>query len=152
MSDRLYRVLFWVGIIALAIFAVSLLQGILVPFAAAFAIAYLLGPAVDRLESLGVRRGLASLVLLIAFLLALGFVLVLIVPLVQGQFVRLLERFPDLVSGAQQQFGNLMQLLRRHLPAAEAAKVRDVVSQEIGDVVAGSPACYRAWSPAALRF
>jgi predicted PurR-regulated permease PerM len=98
---------------------VALLQGVLVPFAAAFAIAYLLRPAVDRLEALGVRRSMASLAVLLAFLLALSFVLVLIVPLVQGQIARLLERFPSLVSAAQQLFGNLMQLMRRHLPAAD---------------------------------
>jgi predicted PurR-regulated permease PerM len=136
VSPRRYRALFWIGIIALVVVAVALLQGVLVPFAAAFAIAYLLRPAVDRLEALGVRRSMASLAVLLAFLLALSFVLVLIVPLVQGQIARLLERFPSLVGAAQQLFGNLMQLMRRHLPAAEAAKVRDVVSGEIGDAVA----------------
>jgi predicted PurR-regulated permease PerM len=136
VSPRLQRALFWVAILALAVLAVALLQGVLVPFAAAFVIAYLLGPAVDRLEALGLRRSVASLAVLVAFLLALGFVLVLIVPLIEGQIAHLIERFPGLVSAAQEQFGNFMQLLRRHLPAAEAAKVRDVVSQKIGDAVA----------------
>jgi predicted PurR-regulated permease PerM len=106
-----------------------------VPFAAAFAIAYLLLPAVDRLERYGTRRGLASLAVLVAFLLGLALVLVLIVPLVQGQIVHLLTRIPGLVSAAQEQFAHFMQLLRAHLPAAEAAKVRDVVSDKIGDAI-----------------
>lgn len=135
MSPRLYRALFWFGVAAAGIVVLALLQGILVPFAAAFAIAYLLRPAVDRLQSYGVRRTLASLAVLAAFLLGLALVLVLIVPLVQGQFAHLLARFPGLVSVAQDQFGHFMQLLRSHLPAAEAAKVRDVVSNKIGDAV-----------------
>jgi predicted PurR-regulated permease PerM len=135
VSPRLYRAPFWVGIAVLVILAVALLQGVLVPFAAAFAMAYLLCPAVDRLEAFGARRSLASLAVLVAFLVAFGFVLVLIVPLVEGQIARLIERLPGLVGAAKEQFGNLMQLLRRHLPAAEAAKVRDVVSDKIGDAV-----------------
>jgi predicted PurR-regulated permease PerM len=135
VSPRLYRALFWTGLIAVVILAVALLQGILVPFAAAFTIAYLLYPAVDRLQALGLRRSMAALAVLVAFLFALGFVLVLIVPLVEGQIARLLERFPGMVSAVQEQFGNFMQLLRRHLPAAEAAKARDIVSGQIGDAV-----------------
>lgn len=136
MSPRLGRALFWVGAVLAVLVAVVLLQGVLVPFAAAFAIAYLLRPAVDRLERLGTRRSLASLTVLAAFLLGFAFVIVLILPLVQGQIVRLVARFPGLVGAAQEQFGYFMQLLRSHLPAAEAAKVHDVVSDKIGDAVA----------------
>ena len=135
MTPRLYRALFWVGIVAAAIVVVALLQGVLAPFAAAFAIAYLLRPAVDRLEFWGLGRGLASLAVLLVFLLGLALVLVLIVPLVQGQIVHLLARFPDLVSAAQALFGNFVRLLRSHLPAAEADKVYNVVSNRIGDAV-----------------
>jgi predicted PurR-regulated permease PerM len=135
VSPHTYRTVFWVGVVALLVLAVALLQGILMPFAAAFAIAYLLCPAVDRLEAWGVRRGLASLTVLIAFLFGVSLVLVLIVPLVQGQIERLLARFPGIVNAAQEQFGNFMELLRSRLPEAEAAKVREVVSEKIGDAV-----------------
>jgi predicted PurR-regulated permease PerM len=133
---RLYRLLFWTGIVALVVFAAALLQGVLAPFAAAFALAYLLCPPVDRLEAAGLRRGLASLAVVMVFLLAVALVLVLIVPLVQGQIVHLLQRLPGLVNTSQEQFAHLMQLLRRHLPAVEAEKVRDVVSTKLGNVVA----------------
>lgn len=135
MTPRLYRALFWVGVTAAALVVVALLQGILVPFAAALAIAYLLRPAVDWLEFRGLGRGLASLAVLLIFLLGLALVLVLIVPLVQAQIVHLLARFPGLVSAAQEQFGNFTRLLRSHLPAAEANQVYNVVSSRIGDAV-----------------
>ncbi len=82
------------------------------PFAAAFVIAYLLDPLVGRVETRGISRGLASLIVLLGFLLGVGLVLVLLFPLVQGQIARLLARFPGLVSAAQDQLANLMQLLR----------------------------------------
>ena len=135
MTPRLSRALFWAGMIAGAFVVVALLQGILAPFAAAFAIAYLLRPAVDWLEFRGLGRGLASLAVLLIFLLGLALVLVLIVPLVQAQIVHLLARFPGLVSAAQEQFGNFTRLLRSHLPAAEANQVYNVVSSRIGDAV-----------------
>src|SRR5258708_16415506 len=80
-----------------------------------------------------ISRGLASLMILLGFLLGVGLIVFLLVPLVQGQIVRLVARFPGLVGAAQDQFGNLMQLLRSHLPEQEAAKVREDVCDEIGE-------------------
>jgi predicted PurR-regulated permease PerM len=125
--------LFWVSVFVVLILTFALLQGVVMPFAAAFVIAYLLGPLVARLETWGISRGLASLIVLLGFLLGVGLILVLLVPLVQAQIVRLLARFPGLVSTAQDQFGNLMQLLRSHLPEEDAAKVRAAVGEKIGD-------------------
>jgi predicted PurR-regulated permease PerM len=135
VSPQVYRVLLWVGVVAFVILAFVLLQGVLMPFIAAFVIAYLLGPLVDRLESWGVGRGLASLIVLLGFLFCVGLVLFLLVPLVEQQLVRLVARFPSLVRAAQDQFGNLMELLRSHLPEEEAAKVREAVSAKIGDAL-----------------
>jgi predicted PurR-regulated permease PerM len=135
VSPRVTHVLFWVTLAALAILAVALLRGILMPFVASFVLGYLLAPLVDRVASWGLRRSFASLAVLGAFLLALALVLLLIVPLVQGQIVLLVDRMPRLVGLAQQQFGDAMRLLQTHLPAAEVAKVRDLVNDKVDDVV-----------------
>jgi predicted PurR-regulated permease PerM len=129
-------VLFWLGVFVVLVLAFALLQGVLMPFAAAFVIAYFLDPLVDRLQMWRISRGLASLMILLGFLLGVGLIVFLLVPLVQGQIVRLVARFPGLVGAAQDQFGNLMQLLRSHLPEQEAAKVREVVGEKIGDAFA----------------
>jgi predicted PurR-regulated permease PerM len=136
VSPHICRALFWVGVFVVLVLAFALLQGVLMPFAAAFAIAYFLDPLVDRLQMWRISRGLASLIILLGFLLGVGLILFLLVPLVQGQIVRLVARFPGLVGAAQDQFGNLMQLLRSHLPEQEAAKVREVVGEKIGDAFA----------------
>src|SRR5438874_412219 len=125
--------MFWIGFFAVLFLSFALLQGVVLPFAAAFVIAYLLDPLVGRFETWGISRALASLVVLLGFLLGIALILVLLVPLVQGQIVRLLGRFPGLVSATQDQFGNLMELLRSHLPEEEATKVRAAVGEKIGD-------------------
>jgi predicted PurR-regulated permease PerM len=135
VSARAYRVLFWVGAIALVLVLFSLLEGILMPFAASFVIAYLLGPLVDRLAARGVRRSLASLAVLFVFLFAGSVVLVLLVPLVEGQIVRLIGRLPSLVAVLQGEFGKWMEVLQKHLPQPEIAKLRDIVGSWMGGVV-----------------
>ena len=135
MTTPFYRVLFWVAVVAAVIVAFAMLQGILMPFAASFVIAYLLAPVVDRLQSWRLPRILASLAVLLAFLLGVALVFLLLVPLVQGQIVLLLERMPRLISAAQEQFGNLAELVQKQLPAAEAAKLRGLVSDMVGDAV-----------------
>jgi predicted PurR-regulated permease PerM len=135
VSTYAYRILFWVGLLVVVVVVLGLLQGILMPFAASFVIAYILAPGVARLERLGLGRGIASLLVLLAFLLALGFVLVLLVPLIQGQIVVLITKVPALVKAAQGEIGTLIQLLQEHLPASEVARLRDVVSSKFGEAV-----------------
>jgi predicted PurR-regulated permease PerM len=135
VNTRLQRALFWVAAAVLLFVVLEQLQGILMPFAVSFIIAYLLVPAVDRLEAWRIRRSLASLLVLLLFLLALSLVLVLLVPLVQEQVLRLVARMPSLVQVIQAEFGRLMLLLQKHLPQEEVAKLRDLVSSRIADIV-----------------
>ena len=135
MTPRAYRLLFWLALLLLALLAVGLVQSILMPFAAGFAIAYVLAPAVTRLEQCGVRRSLASLCVLVLFLLGLALVLVILVPLIQGQIVQLIGRVPNLVRLLQDQLGQLIQLLQQHLPAEDVSKVRDVVGAKLAEAL-----------------
>ena len=135
MSPRAYRLLFWVGIVLVVIVALGLLQAILLPFAAGFSIAYVLAPAVGRLERFGLPRSFASLVVLIAFLIGFALILLLLVPLVQGQVLQLVSKVPALVGVLQDQFGRLIQLLQEQLPAEDIAKLRDLVGAKLGEAV-----------------
>src|SRR5215216_4217854 len=64
--------LFWITITAIAVMALVLLRPILLPFAVGMTLAYLLVPAVDRLEHYGINRSLAALLLVL--LLVVGFI------------------------------------------------------------------------------
>ena len=117
MTPRFYRVAFWLGLFVSAILLLGQVQAILLPFVAGLVIAYILAPAVGRLESWGIRRSLGSLLVVVLFLLAVVFVLLLLVPLIQGQVVQLIAKVPSLVASLQNQIGKLMVLLQERLPA-----------------------------------
>jgi predicted PurR-regulated permease PerM len=135
VSARVWRLLFWLGLLLGAVLALGLVRGILMPFATGFAIAYVLHPAVARLERLGIHRGLASLAVLILFLLAVAAVLVILVPLIQGQVVQLIAGVPGFVRTLQGELGHLIRLLQQHLPAEDVGKVRDVVGAKIAEAL-----------------
>jgi predicted PurR-regulated permease PerM len=135
VSARAWRLLFWLGLLLLVFLALGLVQGILMPFATGFALAYVLAPGVARLERWGIGRGLASLAILALFLLGLALLLVILVPLIQGQIVQLINRVPILVGALQDQLGNLIKLLQEHLPAEDVGKVRDMLSAKLAEAV-----------------
>ena len=135
MSAPAYRTLFWLGLLLLVIVALGLVQSILMPFATGLAIAYILAPGVSGIERLGVRRSLASFVVLALFMVGLALVLVILVPLIQGQIVQLITRVPNLVRALQDQLGRLILLLQEHLPAEDVTKVRDVIGAKLAEAM-----------------
>jgi predicted PurR-regulated permease PerM len=135
VSTPLYRALVWFGIAALVVLAFFLLESILMPFAVAFVLAYLLVPVVDWLEVWRIRRGLASLLVLALFLLAVGLVLVLIVPLLEAQIVALIGVLPRLLGVIQGEFGKAMHLLQQHFPEVDVERVRDLISSKLAGVI-----------------
>jgi predicted PurR-regulated permease PerM len=135
VSPLAYRLLFWVGLLLLVIVALGLVQSILMPFAAGFAIAYILAPGVTRLEGWGVRRSLASLFVIALFVFGLALILVILVPLIQGQIVQLITRVPNLVRALQDRLGQLILLLQEHLPAEDVSKLRDLLGAKLAEAV-----------------
>jgi predicted PurR-regulated permease PerM len=135
MSGRVYRLLFWVAIAVIVVFALGLLQSILMPFVAALIIAFVLAPAVARLEQWGIGRSLASFGVLAAFLLGVALVFTLLVPLIQNQLVTLVGKVPSLVTFLQTQFGNLINLLQQKLPADQVQKLQDAVGAKLGEAL-----------------
>jgi predicted PurR-regulated permease PerM len=132
---RAYHVAFWLGLLIAALILLGFVQSILLPFAAGLVIAYVLAPAVERLERRGIRRTLGSLAVLVVFLLGVALLLVLLVPLIQVQVVQLIAKVPTLVSALQIQIGNLMELLQRHLAAEQVDKIRDALAGKLGETV-----------------
>jgi predicted PurR-regulated permease PerM len=135
VSARAYRILFWVGLFLLVLFALGLVQGILLPFATGFAIAYILAPVVGRLERLGVERSLASFLVLILFLVGVALILLMLVPLIQGQILQLIARVPNFVRWLQDQVGQWILLLQEQLPAEDVSKLRDLLGAKLGEAV-----------------
>ncbi len=135
VSARAYRLLFWLGLLLLAVFVLGLVQGILLPFVTGFVIAYVLAPMVARLERGGIRRDLGSLLVLILFLIGFAGILVVLVPLIQGQIVELITRVPNLVHALQELLGKLILLLQEQLPAEDVTKLRDLLGAKLAEAV-----------------
>ncbi|MGH6851795.1 MAG: AI-2E family transporter [Methylocella sp.] len=90
-----WQIGFWIGAFLLLVLLLWLFSGVLLPFAAAFALGYLLNPVVDRLERLGFNRLGATLLIMACFVLVLVSISILIVPVVWRQLVSFIGELPD---------------------------------------------------------
>jgi len=88
---------FWLGALAGFVLFLWLFKGVLLPFVAGIALAYLLDPIADRLEAWGLPRGVAALTIVLSIFLALVAGLILVVPLLGQQLSGLVDRLPQLV-------------------------------------------------------
>lgn len=95
------QVAFWIAALAVAVVALYVLRGILLPFVAGLALAYLLDPVADRFEKLGIGRLGATLLILVIFVLLFILVLVLVVPLMFHQMEAFIDRLPQYVARLQ---------------------------------------------------
>lgn len=93
--------LFWVIGLAAAAALLYILRGVLLPFVAAFAVAYLLDPLARKLERLGASRLVATVFIIGLFILVFAVVLLTIVPLLANQLAALIERLPDYAARLQ---------------------------------------------------
>jgi predicted PurR-regulated permease PerM len=95
------RVAFWLGALAGLLAFLWLFSGVLLPFVAGIALAYLLDPLADRLERLGLPRAVAAGTIVLALVVGLILLLILVVPLLGAQLSALAERLPGLVARLQ---------------------------------------------------
>lgn len=95
------QLLFWVGALAILVVFLMVFSSILLPFVAGMALAYFLDPVADRLERIGLSRMMATVLILIGFILIFVLSLILIIPLVVAQASEFAARIPDYVTRLQ---------------------------------------------------
>jgi predicted PurR-regulated permease PerM len=98
------QVRFWLITALMLAFVLYIFSEILLPFVAGMVLAYFLDPVADRLEALGLSRLMATIVILIAFLIVLALGLVILIPILARQFY-------DLMSIAPEYLGKLQQMI-----------------------------------------
>jgi predicted PurR-regulated permease PerM len=110
-----WQIGFWIGTFLLLVLLLWLFSGVLLPFATAFALGYLLDPVVDRLERLGFNRLGATLLIMACFALVLVLISISVVPVVWHQLVSFTEALPayavklqELVSAETARLGRVM--------------------------------------------
>ncbi|MDQ6434334.1 AI-2E family transporter [Mesorhizobium sp. LHD-90] len=92
---------FWLIAALLLAFFLYLFSEILLPFVAGMALAYFLDPVADRLQKLGLSRIMATILILIGFILVLVIGLVILIPLLASQLSDFIAKMPDYLSRLQ---------------------------------------------------
>jgi predicted PurR-regulated permease PerM len=116
---------FWFAMSGLAVVMLVLLREILLPFAIGMVLAFLLVPAVDRLERLGIARAVAAVTLVLLLLLAAFGLVVVMFPAIIGESKFFLDEFPRYVVRIQSLIADtsrpwLRQVLGEELKFGEA--------------------------------
>lgn len=86
--------MFWVAALAVLIAVVWLFSGILLPFVAGMALAYLLDPIARRAERLGIGRAVSALIVVTVVIVALVIVVMATAPILADQFLDFFDKLP----------------------------------------------------------
>ena len=122
----------WAAILAVFVLVLVVLKGILLPFVAGMAIAYLLDPTCDRLERLGCSRNLATVIVTAVFAVVVILFLLLIVPLAVQEAVNFLSSLPDFISRTQDRLLPYVAELQQRLNLPDAAEMSQLARERFG--------------------
>ncbi|MEF0939245.1 AI-2E family transporter [Rhizobium sp. BR 362] len=95
------QVIFWVIVLVVFIVFLYLFSSILLPFIAGMSVAYFLDPVADRLERIGLSRFMATVVILVAFVLVFALALTIFIPIIINQFNDFIQHIPGYVQQFQ---------------------------------------------------
>jgi len=110
------RQLIWVGAALLAFLVlVWAFQSILPPFVIGMAVAYFLDPLCDRLQRIGLSRTLATALVTLLFVVLVGVLLALVVPLIAGEITQLFRQLPQYFQTLRTRVDELLTLMEAEL-------------------------------------
>ena len=91
----------WIAAVIAVLALVVLLRDILLPFLAGVALAYLLDPVVDRLQRFGLNRTIAAFAMLSLFIVVVGGVAIIAIPIIGTEIADLIEKIPGYIAQLQ---------------------------------------------------
>ncbi|MFV2035471.1 MAG: AI-2E family transporter, partial [Halocynthiibacter sp.] len=106
------QLVFWLVALMMLIGILYLLGGILLPFVAGMALAYMLDPVADRLEGMGLSRTIATSVIIGIAILVFVAVVVLLVPIIGNQIGQLAAATPDAMRAIEAELASRLDWLR----------------------------------------
>jgi predicted PurR-regulated permease PerM len=130
------QIAFWIGALVLLILVLWVLGGILLPFVAGMALAYLLNPVTVNLERLGLNRTVAALLIIGVVVLAFVVMVLLVAPILFDQLASFIDNIPSYVRRLQRLLADpsrpwLRKIVGNTFSGGDAA-VSDFVSQGAG--------------------
>ena len=129
-ATRGQRIGLLAGLVVVALVAMQLFASVLLPFATAAVLAYVLHPAADRLNAIGISRGVAAFLLIVAVLAAALIFALLFYPLLIMQAGLLITRLPAYVAQLQIWAEDVMTHMQKGL-------LKDVMDEKLRDLVSG---------------
>lgn len=127
--------LFWVpGLLLLLGVFFWLFSEVLTPFVLGLTIAYLLNPALLRLEKLNINRTLATVFLLTLFFVAVILLLILIIPPLYREIAQLVQTAPDFLQALGDRFQPYLSLVQERVESGELEQnIRNAVENNISN-------------------
>ena len=104
--------------------ALYLLRGMLLPFVAGMAIAYLLDPICDRLVDMKISRTLATTILTLVFALFVVGGLMVLLPALVSQLAGFVERLPDYLEALRHQIEQVLIFAEARIDPALIGKLK----------------------------
>jgi predicted PurR-regulated permease PerM len=135
-ATRTQRFALIVGLLVAFWLALQLFASVLAPFVAAAVIAYALDPPTTQLTRLGIRRGGAALIMVLALIASTLIFALLLYPLVVSQIGLLVNRIPQYATLLQGWAREVLTHLQENFGTEVVNdKLRDVVSGQAGSML-----------------
>jgi predicted PurR-regulated permease PerM len=137
---RLFKrqIIFWIGAAIVFGLFLYLFASILLPFIVGMTLAYFLDPVADRLERLGLSRMVATLTILISFIVVFVLALMIFVPILVSQMADFGTRLPSYVARLQELVASQNAEWIKNLLGVDSSALKDsigsVLSQGAGFV------------------
>ncbi len=131
------RLIFWLVGAALLLAVLHVLDDILLPFVVGLALAYLLDPLADLLESWSLPRWLAAALITLGAIVVVVALILLLLPLLQTQLMEFAGRVPQYLEVVRERAVALLEMLQARLSAEEMTELRNRIGAFAGqDAVA----------------
>jgi predicted PurR-regulated permease PerM len=161
-ATRTQRLALIVGLLVTLWLALQLFASVLAPFVAAAVLAYALDPPTSHLTRLGLHRGIAALLMLIAVIAGVLLFALLLYPLVIVQIGLLVNRIPqyatlvqgwarEVLTGLQDNFGpDVVNDKLRDLVSGQAGSMLSILLSTVTGLIGGSFAIFNLLSLAVV--
>ena len=122
------------AVILLALYIFYLAQDIMTPFLVAFILVYMLNPVVDKVESIGIQRGYALLIIFLGFALTAGLVILFSFGALKEEFALLSKQVPEYFSKIKVSLIDNAAGLEEKLPYLKKGFLQNMVNEKLGDL------------------
>ncbi|MRG55776.1 AI-2E family transporter [Phyllobacterium sp. SYP-B3895] len=119
------QAVFWTAALLFLGLFLYMFSSILLPFVAGMVLAYFLDPVADRLQRLGLSRLLATVVILVLFIVTFALLLIILVPVLASQMSDFIARLPSYVARLQELIANRDSQWLKNFIGVDASVIRN---------------------------